>query len=144
MLHARGVFLTALDRFLVYKNMEDIFTAWCECRLNYLHENTVFWLRRGDCVAPFMKPHLMLFFFSPPYIICFFFFLPLLTRATMIQPVHSGGCHSNRAASLSILCTVSPLRLSFPGVRLLGFCVQIEFCFTARKWKAFLTVTDSH
>lgn len=40
-----------------------------------------------------------------------------------MQPVHSGGRHGNWAASVSFLCPMSPLHLSFPGF---GFCMQIE------------------
>lgn len=85
----------------------------CECMLNDYHLNVVF--GQGGIVQLHLWDPISCFFFSPPYITGFYFFHPLHTRTTTIQPVHSGGCHSNRAASLSILCPVSPLRLSFPG-----------------------------
>lgn len=97
---------------------------YCECMLADQH---LAWPGGLLCSSIYETPFGV---FSSSYItwmlFFFFLFLALHTRTATIQPVHSGGCHSNRAASLFILCPVSPHRLSFPGRRRFGFCMQIK------------------
>lgn len=83
----------------------DCLLQQCECMLTDKHLKSVFG-QGGYCAVPFMRPHFMFGFFSLSLHNMDVFFspitvLPLCTRTTTIQPVHSGGCHSNRAASLS-------------------------------------------
>lgn len=82
----------------------------------------------------------MFFFLTPCITWMYVFFpssLPLNTGTTTIQPVHSGGCHGNRAASVSIFCPVSPLSFSASqaGGGLDDFCKWSPVIgLEARKW----------
>lgn len=109
----------------------DCLLPQCDYMLTDKHLKSVFG-QGGYCAVPFIRPHFMFIFFSP-YITWMWsppppwLFLPLCTGTTTIQPVHSGGCHSNKAASLSpsfVQCL--PIVWASQTERRCGFCMQIE------------------
>lgn len=115
----------------------------CECYLMSIQTSSS---ARG--VLAIVRPRLWnpFDFFFLSYITCFFFLKPLSlhTRTTTIQPVHSGGCHGNWAASMAFFCPVSPLHLSFPRVQILhaNWKSHTNWVWRERMWSSGRPTVD--